>query len=90
MVFLKELFKKVDFEKIQQMKKKHDTLCLLGDFCMRFCRLLIFFTIIFKKNSFRNVIRELNSFDPDQARHFVGPNPGPKCLQKLSKNDTSG
>ena len=26
--------------------------------------------------------------DPDQARHFVGPDLGPKCLQKLSANNT--
>ena len=27
-----------------------------------------------------------NSLDLDQARHFVGPNLGPNCLQKLSLN----
>ena len=26
----------------------------------------------------------LNSLDPDQARHFVGPDLGPNCLQILS------
>ena len=30
-----------------------------------------------------------NSFDPDQLR-FVWPDLGPKCLQKLSENDTRG
>ena len=25
-----------------------------------------------------------NRFDPDQARHFVGPDLGPNCLQRLS------
>ena len=30
-----------------------------------------------------------NSLDPDQARHFVGPDLGPNCLQKLSVDDTS-
>ena len=25
-----------------------------------------------------------NSLDPDQARHFVGPDLGPNCLQRLS------
>ena len=25
-----------------------------------------------------------NSLDPDQARHFVGPDLGPNCLQKAS------
>ena len=28
-----------------------------------------------------------NSFDPDQARHFVRPNLGPNCLQRLSGDD---
>ena len=31
-----------------------------------------------------------NSLDPDQARHFVGPDLGPNCLQKLSADDTRG
>ena len=43
----------------------------------------------FSKNSFRNTIRVSNRLDPDQARHFVGPDLGPKCLQKLSADDTS-
>ena len=30
-----------------------------------------------------------NRLDPDQARHFVGPDPGPICLQRLSADDTS-
>ena len=29
------------------------------------------------------------SLDPDQARHFVGPDLGPNCLQRLSADDTS-
>ena len=28
-----------------------------------------------------------NSLDPDQARHFVGPDLGPNCLQRLSAED---
>ena len=44
----------------------------------------------FSKNSFRNAIRVANSLDPDQARHLVGPDLGPNCLQKLSaEEDTS-
>ena len=31
-----------------------------------------------------------NSLDPDQARHIVGPDLGPNCLQKLIEDDTSG
>ena len=30
----------------------------------------------------------LNRLDPDQARHFDGPDLGPDCLQKLSADDT--
>ena len=29
-----------------------------------------------------------NRLDPDQARHFVGPDLGPNCLQDLSADDT--
>ena len=29
-----------------------------------------------------------NRLDPYQARHFVGPDLGPICLQKLSADDT--
>ena len=54
---------------------------------MLFCCLLIFFKIIFSKNYFRNTIW-VSSKDPDQARHFVGPDMRPNCLQKLSRADT--
>ena len=27
-----------------------------------------------------------NSLDPDQDRHFVGPNLGPNCLQRLPED----
>ena len=30
-----------------------------------------------------------NSLDPDQARHFVGPDLGPNCLQRLSGDNKS-
>ena len=30
-----------------------------------------------------------NRLDPDQARHNVGPDLDPSCLQRLSANDTS-
>ena len=58
-------------------------------FCMLFCRLPIFFKINFFKISFRNIIRVSNRLDPDQTRHFVGLYLGPKCLQRLSADDTS-
>ena len=28
-----------------------------------------------------------NSYDPDQAQHFVGPDLGPNCMQKLLADD---
>ena len=34
------------------------------------------------------MIRVPNSLDPDQARHSVGPDLGPSCLQKLSADNT--
>ena len=42
------------------------------------------------KISFKNTIRVSNSSDPHQAGHFVGPDVGPNCLQKLSADDTRG
>ena len=46
-------------------------------------------TSTYLQNPFRNTIRVSNSLDPDQARHFVGPDLGPNCLQMLSAGDTS-
>ena len=36
---------------------------------------------------FFNTFRVSNSLDPDQARHFVGPDLGPNCLQRLSADN---
>ena len=36
----------------------------------------------FLKISFRNINMVSNSLDPDQARHFVGPDLGPNCFQR--------
>ena len=47
---------------------------LSADFCSK---------STFLKNSIRNMIIVSNSLDPGQARHFVGPDLGPNCLQKL-------
>ena len=54
---------------------------------MLFCHLWIFLKLTFKKKTFKNTIRLSNSLDPDQARHFVGPDLGPNCLQRLSADD---
>ena len=53
------------------------------------CHLMIFPKSTFTRKKFRNAIRVSNSLDPDQARHFVGPDLGPNCLQRLSADDTS-
>ena len=46
------------------------------------------FNISFLKiYSFENNIRVSNSFDPDQARHSVGPDLGPNCLQRSSTDN---
>ena len=39
--------------------------------------------LTFSRKSFRNTIRVSNNLDPDQVRHFVGPDLGPDCLQRL-------
>ena len=44
---------------------------------------------LFQKKSFRNTTRMSNSLDPDQAGHFVGPDLGPNCLQRLSAETKS-
>ena len=31
----------------------------------------------------------LNSLDPDQTRHSVGPDLGPNCLERLLAEDTN-
>ena len=55
------------------------------------CRRLIFFLQNhISKSSFRNTIRASNSLDPDQARHYVGPDLDPNCLQMLSTDETGG
>ena len=50
---------------------------------------LFFSKSTFSNNSIRNTIRVSNSLDPDQTRHFVGPDLGPNCLQRLSADATN-
>ena len=58
-------------------------------FCMLFSIVCKMFSKLFlMKVSFRKTIRASNRLDPDKARHFVGPDMGPNCLQKLSVDDT--
>ena len=37
----------------------------------------------------RNTNKEPNRFEPDRVRHFVGPDLGPSCLQRLSADDNT-
>ena len=43
----------------------------------------------FSENVFRNTIKVSNSWDSDQARHFVWPDLSPSCLQSLLEDNTS-
>ena len=55
-----------------------------------FWRLLDFFkNHLFQKSSFRNTIRVSNELDPDQLGHYVCPDLGKNCLQRLSTNNKS-
>ena len=53
-----------------------------------FC-LLLFFSINFCKKILSGIPSESNSLDPDQAQHFVRPDLGPDCLQRLSADNPS-
>ena len=55
--------------------------------------LLFFFLKTFSKKNLLGIPSVSNSFDPDQAQCFVGPDLGPNCFQRLSADDkvvTSG
>ena len=66
------------------------TLCILDKFSRFFLSSADFFSkSSFSKNSFRNTIRVSNNLNPDQAWHFVGPDLGQNCLQKLSVDNTT-
>ena len=60
---------------------------MLGNFRNKLLSANIFLKLSFSKNLFRITIRLSNSLDPDQARHFVAPDMGPNCLQRLSADD---
>ena len=58
-----------------------------GYFVMIFCRLLTFSKSTVSKNTLWKTKRVSNKLDPDQARHFVGPDLGPNCLQRSAADD---
>ena len=53
------------------------------------CFMIFFSKLTFSKISFRNTIRESNSLHSDQDPHFVGPDLGSNCWQRLSAGDTN-
>ena len=59
-----------------------------GKFFILFVVCWFFSKSMFSKNSFRNTIWVSNRLDPYQARHFVGPDLDPICLQRLWTDDT--
>ena len=62
------------------------TLCMLGNCVCFFCRLVFFSSqkLTFSIKSFRSSIGVPKNLDPDRARHFVGPDLVPNCLQRLT------
>ena len=60
-----------------------------GYFFQAFVVICLFSKLTFSKNTFTNTIRVSKSLDPDQARHFVGPDLGPNCFQTLSEDSIS-
>ena len=64
---------------VQTVFKGYQQTTLVGNFQNHF----------FLKISFRNTIRVSSSLDSDQARHFIEPDMGPNCLQRLSADNTS-
>ena len=42
----------------------------------------------FKINILKKITRMSNSLHPDQAQHFIKPDVGPNCLEKLSAENT--
>ena len=60
------------------------THCMLGNFeCFLLSSADFFSDQLFPKKSFMNSFSMSYSLDPDQARHFVGPDLGPKLLAKI-------
>ena len=53
---------------------------MLGNFSCFFLSSTDFLKINVFQNKLRNAIRVSNGLEPDQGRHFVGPDLGPNCL----------
>ena len=61
---------------------------MLGNFVYFLLSADFFSKLTLSKTLFRNTIRVSSSLDPDQAQHYVGPDQGPNCLQRLLADDT--
>ena len=59
---------------------------LAGNFFI-ICFVLQNWLFFFSKKLFSGISSVSKSLDPDLARHFVGPDLGPNCLQRLSEDD---
>ena len=62
-------------------------LCACWVTLQAFNRLLMIKRFLSSKYYFRKNISVSNILEPDQARRIVGPDLGPKCLQRLSADD---
>ena len=84
-------YQKGSWQVIGFMHEKYNslTLCLLIDYYNVFVLCWFFSKSTFSKNTFRNIIRVSISLDPDVTWHFVGPDLGSNCLQRLSVDDTT-
>ena len=62
------------------------TLCMMGNFSSFFVVYRFFSKLNFFKKLFQEYYQGV-SLDLDPARHSVGPDLGPNCLQSLSAED---
>ena len=60
---------------------------MLGSFACFLSSADLFFKAYLFQKKFRNTIRMSNCMDPDQARHFVRPDLGLNCFQRLSADE---
>ena len=65
--------------------------CMLGNFLYVFYLSFAEFfysNFTFSISFFTNTIRVSNRLDPDKGQHFIGPDLGANCFQRLSADDT--
>ena len=85
--YIKSLAKSA-VEVIQKLHICESVFCQLLDFPI--LHILFLHTLLLcHMLEFFNTTRVSNSLHPDQARHFVGPDLGPNCLQRLLADNKS-